>query len=1221
VKPKWRIVAVVVLGFIGALAVAPIIERGAAPPKVPIRELPYPFSAATSVADDIDNTSWSSDQALQKELFEQFGFNWGRSMHVYARPSDADGFVALTNQASGAPADAIINSGEYENPTYYLLRSFHRGGIAYIHGWADFPFADESASVVGTQRLEAQVASEGSRSPDVHVIRDEPIHFPGLRFYLERDASVSAAKLVIRDRAQQEHAVCLGPVADQSNCVWTVALPDPGERSLRAVFFIEDATEQGLKRGNPIDYKWSFVRLEVEGQPGGKGVVEELIYSAFNRGAALRQAALLRQMHIFSYSFSDHGGADNSVNHFRHTERDGEWEYDQAEHWARTDVATGVSVSNRAEGATPGSDYYHEDVVRDLGAIYFLFGNDSSPNFSAWNNLKAYRIADLLVPYRSPSGQSMYNGRRWFPGFLRPGEHRSPMAITWNDRFGDALTGIMELADKNDEYPVFGPVVTHLGHIDRRKNGRQPHQIAVDDAFNVETDIALAALSDRYYNFSGRSSKRMWAPSINRLYRFAQLSQRIRQHTGLLPDGTVAISRWQDPITGETLPTPGAEGRDLAGITVYVPDPQHAKVMIDGRPFHDFTRNKPDETGRASITFIDLTTRLVIADELWPSSTDTEKGAKAVVSGDTPSGRVLLRVPASTTLRIPVSGPARDARFQTSFSFWARPLSHTGPLSVAYQLEDGRVFNYAINGGREAASWSGQWAKAGEWRKFVGEFTHATFDKNNGLQPPRGRVREIIITTGDAEVEIDQISFARDNPFPQPIERVLLSGRLSNQEDDVRVVAHFGNGTTRETKTASSGYFLFGGVSPGGIVRLEAQSKFGTAWYDGGRSFEVWSNLVELDIRIDQFPGDPYRTVSQIAWTSGLVPRDRGAGETLPLVRAPEGVFRIYPPNRRIHWTGLGIPQEFSQAQYANNLGFLDRDRVLGSGPENSFNVVLLGDCLFGGEEIATRHKISIQLERMLHARLGRPVQTPNFSHTSLSPYHFHHLYDHYGRAFKPKVVVAAVMTSTIQKASPFLTAAANGLEVGAWPDALLDLADDGQFFVREGDARFFLKKRSWSELDWHGGNADRLMSYTKPVPWMKREINRATLLTRKSMELLRDKVRDDGAELVLLMAQDRPSLRHSSEGQEGQMLYSAELADTHFRETARDLGIRYLNLVSELQKRHGYERAQWVHDPHWTPEGHRLAADILINFLDRENLLSVDASYKSSSSDFPGQE
>jgi hypothetical protein len=1220
-KRSSLVFAFTLLVATGAVMLPALLEPVRAPfvkasHDVRLRELPYPFQAAFSVADDIDNTTWSGDQAIQTELFDRFGFNWGRSIHVYARPSDTDGFVALTNRATAEPSRAIINAGEFENPTFYLLRSFHRGGIGYIHNWSDFPFVNQAASLIRAQGLQAQIGMDRSMTQDVEVVRNEPIHFPGLRFYFRRDASVSAAKLVIRDRAGGEHAACLGQVRDLSNCVWMLDLPDAGKRDLKAFFFVEDAVPERFKRANALDYKWASIRLEVEGQPGGQASIEEVLYSAFNKRVALRQAELLRKMNMLSYSFSDHGGADNSVNHFRQTVKSGEGEYYAPDSWRRVDPITGVSASNRAEGAKPGSDYYHEDVARALGAIYFLFGNDESSNFVSWNNLRSYRISDLLLPYRSPSGNSMYNVRRWFPGFSRTEEKADPYSITWNDRFGQALAGILELADKDNGFPVFGPMVTHLGHVDRvERNGRTPHRIIIGDAFNDETDVALTALSERYYNFSGRSSKRIWAPSINRLYRFAQLSQGIRQHTAALPDGTIAISRWQDPVTGETLPTPGAEGRDLAGITLYVPEPERAKVLIDGQPFHDFTRNQSDETGLRSITFIDVTTRTVVADELWALSIGAEAGAGATAVGDTPSGRISLRVPANTTVRIPVAGPARNAAAQTSFSFWARPSSRHARLSIAYLLEDGRVFSYAVNGARERPSWSGQWGKPGEWRKFIGEFTLATFDQLNGTRPPRGTVREVIITTGDGNVDVDQISFARDNPFPQPRERVLLSGRLSNHEDDVPVVVHFADGTTRETSTDHTGYFLFGDVPTGAIVRLEAKSKSGAAWYDGGRPVEVWRNLVELDIQIAPYADGRYRAASKIAWTSGLVPRDRRAPESLPFARAPDGIYRTYPRNRRFHWTGLGVPQEFSQTQYANNLGFLDRDRILGPGPQDSFNVVLFGDCLFGGDQFATRDKISIQLERMLEEKLNRPVQTPSFSHTFLSPYHFHHLYNDFGKAFRPKVVVAAVMTSTFQKASPFLTAAANELEVGAWPDDLLDVADDGTFYLRKGDSRFFMKKRSWSELDWRGGTAHRLMSYTNLLPWMQREVDRATLLVRKSLELLRDKVRADGGELILLMAQDRPSLHHAAEGNEGEMHYSAELADARFRSIASELGIRYLNLVSELQKRPAYQRAQWVYDPHWTPDGHRMTAEILVEFLDRESLLPLDRSQEDSRS------
>lgn len=47
---------------------------------------------------------------------------------------------------------------------------------------------------------------------------------------------------------------------------------------------------------------------------------------------------------------------------------------------------------------------------------------------------------------------------------------------------------------------------------------------------------------------------------------------------------------------------PGSSERDLAGLTIYVRDPEHTRLWIGAREIHDFDRNPPDESGRTSVS-------------------------------------------------------------------------------------------------------------------------------------------------------------------------------------------------------------------------------------------------------------------------------------------------------------------------------------------------------------------------------------------------------------------------------------------------------------------------------------------------------------------------------------------------------------------------------------------------------------------------------------------
>jgi hypothetical protein len=60
----------------------------------------------------------------------------------------------------------------------------------------------------------------------------------------------------------------------------------------------------------------------------------------------------------------------------------------------------------------------------------------------------------------------------------------------------------------------------------------------------------------------------------------------------------IIISKVDDPIFGAFFP----KVSQLAGITFYVPDKDHASIFINEKEIKDFQKNKPDDTGRESIT-------------------------------------------------------------------------------------------------------------------------------------------------------------------------------------------------------------------------------------------------------------------------------------------------------------------------------------------------------------------------------------------------------------------------------------------------------------------------------------------------------------------------------------------------------------------------------------------------------------------------------------------
>ena len=222
------------------------------------------------------------------------------------------------------------------------------------------------------------------------------------------------------------------------------------------------------------------------------------------------------------------------------------------------------------------------------------------------------------------------------------------------------------------------------------------------------------------------------------------------------------------------------------------------------------------------------------------------------------------------------------------------------------------------------------------------------------------------------------------------------------------------------------------------------------------------------------------------------------------------------------HWAGMGTLQEYDAIQYANNLGFIDsKDRYPGPGPKNSFNVLVFGDCLFAGDQFSVNDlKVNDWLEQNIKSYLHRPVEAPLFANTWSSLYSYNLIYDQYGQLYKPKLVIVEVMMSTFRNASPYLKAVESGLEVGASQTAMLDMAEDGSFFVRNSDLSYFMKTKKW-DLDMKGVTAHAMSTLAEPTPWMENQLNRSTKIITENLKIMRDKVAQHGGKLVLVLVQD----------------------------------------------------------------------------------------------------
>ena len=89
-----------------------------------IRDLPYPFNYAISLADDIDATTWVDDIAIKKVFFDDYGLDFPRSSHIFNPKREYEYSVSFTNRPDSKLSNYNINHNKFENQTLHLIQSF-----------------------------------------------------------------------------------------------------------------------------------------------------------------------------------------------------------------------------------------------------------------------------------------------------------------------------------------------------------------------------------------------------------------------------------------------------------------------------------------------------------------------------------------------------------------------------------------------------------------------------------------------------------------------------------------------------------------------------------------------------------------------------------------------------------------------------------------------------------------------------------------------------------------------------------------------------------------------------------------------------------------------------------------------------------------------------------------------------------------------------------------
>jgi hypothetical protein len=215
----------------------------------------------------------------------------------------------------------------------------------------------------------------------------------------------------------------------------------------------------------------------------------------------------------------------------------------------------------------------------------------------------------LVTPSPTRSGGGVYWARRVLPVDDPP--PGVPLEkLTRHETFSRRLGKVLETAQA--EPGLFWPFYTHLGGLVNKFTGDQ----VPSPYFDAEP---LDRLQESVFNISGvtQAKARTWFTRGTVLYDFALMLRGIEPNLER-PDGdTVLLRSWYDPALGKTLPRSRGQ---LYGLTFYVDDPARAEIRLDGERLDAIVINRPDETGRPSVTIAECDLRFSLFNQLDPAT-------------------------------------------------------------------------------------------------------------------------------------------------------------------------------------------------------------------------------------------------------------------------------------------------------------------------------------------------------------------------------------------------------------------------------------------------------------------------------------------------------------------------------------------------------------------------------------------------------------------------
>ena len=349
----------------------------------------------------------------------------------------------------------------------------------------------------------------------------------------------------------------------------------------------------------------------------------------------------------------------------------------------------------------------------------------------------------------------------------------------------------------------------------------------------------------------------------------------------------------------------------------------------------------------------------------------------------------------------------------------------------------------------------------------------------------------------------------------------------------------------------------------------------------------------------------------------------------------------IFTPNMEVrHTNGL----DFWTESRTNRLGFVDRQPIGLERAAASCHIAMIGDSYVEALQVPIADKFHVRLEALAARELRHlDVTTSAFGISGTGQVNQLAYYDEFARYLRPALLVLVFVNNDFMNNAPIL----EGLHQGVDPDRLKNVSAargaDGTITLRPPWPGAEVRMAEMPPPPWHTRAADHLTGMSPLAKWLdaKRRasfpddtdpelVAQVALLSRRSptyaalLDGWRPTTRE-GINDPFLYAREMPPVYEDAldftafaldqfrerANRDGAALV---ILSTHYMGTRGDLGFDRLTALAEPRGipvidyndyvlRQGAEPrrdAAWEHDGHWNAAGHQWAAEVLLEYLKR---------------------